>query len=65
MYDEIKCVIVQDTLLGNTDLNNFLYIHTYSGIFQFGLVIIHQSKSKYFCCRKLRGNNKRYTVMGK
>ena len=61
-FDDIKCVVSQDTLLAYTDFNKRFDIHMDASNYQLGAVIFHNGKSIAFYSRKLTGLQTWYTV---
>ena len=64
-FDEIKQIVIRDTLLAYMYFNKAFKIHTYASYFQLGAVIIQKVKSIALYGRKLAYSQKRYTVTEK
>ena len=61
-FDEIKRVIMQDTMLAFPDFSKTFHIHTDSSDYQLGAVIMQNNKPLAFYSRKLNDAQKRYST---
>ena len=62
-FDEIKWIVVYDTLLDYPYFNKTFKIHTDTSAFQLGAFISQKGKPIDFYSRKLNDAQQRYTVM--